>query len=154
MSFGLANLLDLDIYSRRISFFYRGKEKITSRFGFFLTILYIIISISIFLYYFFRTISREDVTASDSNIFTDDIPSIKINTEIFNLAFGLERPTGISRFIDETIYYPEAYYIENITQDAKNNISALLIQEGEFNQITEGLTIYVKRHLKIFVFEF
>ena len=28
--------------------------------------------------------------------------------------------------------------------DAKNNISALLIQEGEFNQITEGLTIYVK----------
>ncbi len=28
--------------------------------------------------------------------------------------------------------------------DAKNNISALLIQEGEFNQITDGLTIYVK----------
>ena len=124
MSFGLANLLDLDIYSRRISFFYRGKEKITSRFGFFLTILYIIISISIFLYYFFRTISREDVTASDSNIFTDDIPSIKINSEIFNLAFGLERPTGISRFIDETIYYPEAYYIENIKKNGNfvNNL--------------------------------
>ncbi len=28
--------------------------------------------------------------------------------------------------------------------DAQNDISALLIQEGEFNQITEGLTIYVK----------
>ena len=28
--------------------------------------------------------------------------------------------------------------------DSKNNISALLIQEGEFNQITEGLTIYVR----------
>ena len=28
--------------------------------------------------------------------------------------------------------------------DAKNNISAILIQEGEFNQVTYGLTIYVK----------
>ena len=28
--------------------------------------------------------------------------------------------------------------------DSENDISALLIQEGEFNQITEGLTIYVK----------
>ena len=28
--------------------------------------------------------------------------------------------------------------------DAKNNVSALLIQEGEFNQVTLGLTIYVR----------
>ncbi len=28
--------------------------------------------------------------------------------------------------------------------DSENDISALLIQEGEFNQITDGLTIYVK----------
>ncbi|MBR1544373.1 MAG: LPS export ABC transporter permease LptF [Alphaproteobacteria bacterium] len=28
--------------------------------------------------------------------------------------------------------------------DSQNDISAILIQEGEFNQITEGLTIYVK----------
>ncbi len=28
--------------------------------------------------------------------------------------------------------------------DANNDISALLIQEGEFNQITDGLTLYVK----------
>ena len=111
MSLGFANILDLDIYSRRISFFYKGKEKITSKFGFVLTVLYIIISIAIFLYYFIRTILREDVTASDSTIFSNEIPSIKIDSEIFNLAFGLEHPTKITRFIDETIYYPEAYYI-------------------------------------------
>ena len=117
MPFGFKNILDLDIYSRRISFFYRGKEKITSRFGFVLTLLYIIISFVIFFYYFFRTISRKDVTASDSTIYTDNIPSININHELFNLAFGLEHPTKISRFIDETIYYPKVYYYENVKQN-------------------------------------
>ena len=82
MSFGFSNFLDLDIYSRRISFFYKDKEKVISRFGFFLTILYIVISITIFLYYFIRTISRIDVTASDATIFTDTVPQIKINPEI------------------------------------------------------------------------
>ena len=117
MSFGILNIFDLDIYSRRISFFYHGKEKITSRFGYILTLLYIVISFIIFFYYFFRTISRIDVTASDSTIYTDIIPSININSEIFNLAFGLEHPAIISRFIDETIYYPKVYYYENIKQN-------------------------------------
>ena len=117
MPFGFKNILDLDIYSRRISFFYRGKEKITSKFGFVLTLLYIIISFIIFFYYFFRTISRKDVTASDSTIYTDDIPSININQELFNIAFGLEHPQKISRFIDETIYYPKVYYYENVKQN-------------------------------------
>ena len=117
MTFGVENIFDLDIYSRRISFFFRGKEKIGSQFGFFLTILYIIISIALFLNYFIRTISRENVTASDSTIFTDTLPSIQINPEIFNLAFGLEHPIKISRFIDETIYYPKAVYYENVKQN-------------------------------------
>ena len=117
MPFRLTNLLDLDIYSRRISFFYRGKEKITSRFGFFLTLLYIIFSIALFLFYFIRTISRKDVTAYDTTIYTDTVPSIKINSEIFNLAFGLEHPFKLSRFMDETIYYPRVYYIENIKKN-------------------------------------
>ena len=117
MPFGFKNILDLDIYSRRISFFYRGKEKITSKFGFVLTLLYIIISFIIFFYYFFRTISRKDVTASDSTIYTDDIPSININQELFNIAFGLEHPQKISRFIDESIYYPKVYYYENVKQN-------------------------------------
>ena len=117
MPFGFKNILDLDIYSRRISFFYRGKEKVASEFGFVLTLLYIIISFIIFFYYFFRTISRKDVTASDSTIYTDDIPSININQELFNIAFGLEHPQKISRFIDETIYYPKVYYYENVKQN-------------------------------------
>ena len=117
MTLGVDSIFDLDIYSRRISFFFRGKEKISSKFGFFLTSLYIIISIVLFLNYFIRTISRENVTSSDSTIFTDSLPSIQLNPELFNLAFGLEHPTKISRFIDETIYYPKAVYYENVKQN-------------------------------------
>ena len=62
------NLLDFDIYSRRISFFYKNKEKLGSFFGFLLTTLYIITSIIIFFFYFIKALKREEVTASDSTI--------------------------------------------------------------------------------------
>ena len=134
------NILDLDIYSRRISFFYGGKEKISSKFGFFLTSLYIVISIVLFLNYFIRTISREEVTASDSTIHPDTIPSININEDIFNLAFGLEHPSTFSRFIDETIYYPKISYIEKIKKNGifvnklKINVEAEKCKNSKFGQ--------------------
>ena len=139
MPFGISNILGLDIYSRRISFFYRGKEKITSPFGLFLTLLYITISLAIFFYYLIRTLSRSDVTASDSTIYTNDIPSMNINPEIFNLAFGLEHPTKISRFIDETIYYPKVYYIENIKENGNFvNILTKEIKAEKCGNLLEG----------------
>ena len=95
------SLLDFDIYSRRISFFYKNKEKIGSSLGIFLTILYAVISITLFLFYFIRTIRKDEVTASDSTIYPTAIPSIDINNNIFYLAFGLEHPTKFFRFIDE-----------------------------------------------------
>ena len=134
------NILDLDIYSRRISFFYGGKEKISSKFGFFLTSLYIVISIVLFLNYFIRTISREEVTASDSTTHPDTIPSIDINQDIFNLAFGLEHPSTFSRFIDETIYYPKISYIEKIKKNGifvnklKINVEAEKCKNSKFGQ--------------------
>lgn len=139
------NILDLDIYSRRISFFYGGKEKISSKFGFFLTSLYIVISIVLFLNYFIRTISREEVTASDSTIHPDTIPSININEDIFNLAFGLEHPSTFSRFIDETIYYPKISYIEKIKKNGifvnklKLNVEAEKCKNSKFGQNFQNL---------------
>ena len=89
-----------------------------------MTLLYVVISLALFLNYFIRTISHEDVTASDSTIYTNEIPFFEINPEIFNLAFGVEHPKLMSRFIDESIYYPKAYYIKNVKQNGvfKNQI--------------------------------
>ena len=110
------SLLDFDIYSRRISFFYNNKEKIGSSLGFMLTILYAMISIILFLYYFIKFIKREEVTASDSTIYPTNFPSIDINNEIFYLAFGLEHPNKLIRYIDERIYYPEIVFVQRIKE--------------------------------------
>ena len=106
------NFLDFDIYSRRISFFYKNKEKIGSSLGIVLTFLYAMISITLFLYYFIRTIRKDEVTPSDSTIYPSTIPSFDINKNTFYLAFGLEHPTKFIRFIDEKIYYPEVLFVQ------------------------------------------
>ena len=126
------NYLDFDIYSRRISFFYKNKEKMGSLFGFILTILYAIISTIIFLFYFIRTIKRVEASSSTSTIYPAGIPSLNINNNIFNFAFGLEHPTTLRRFIDETIYYPQVLYIEKIKEN------------GEFINQTETILDFEK----------
>ena len=111
------NYLDFDIYSRRISFFYNNKEKFGSPFGFILTISYITFSLSIFLFYFMKTVKREQVTFAGSEIYSKEIPSININKDIFYISFGLIDANKSSRFIDERVYYPEVLYIEKIKNE-------------------------------------
>ena len=116
--------LDFDIYSRRLSFFYKNKEKLGSTFGFILTVLYIIISFILFLVYFINTIRRKEFTAADSTIYPIEIPSIELNNNLFYLAFGLEHPTSLTRYIDERIYYPKVFYIEKYKVDGEFKTSS------------------------------
>ena len=111
--------LDFDIYSQRISFFYKNKEKIGSNFGFILTVFYAMISMILFLIYFIKTINREEITASDTTIYPSTFPLFDINKDSFYLAFGLVHPTKLIRFIDESIYYPEVLFIEKIRQNGQ-----------------------------------
>ena len=113
------SFLDFDIYSRRISFFFQSKEKLGSTFGFILTLLYVLLSIILFLIYFIKTVNREEVTASDSTIYPEGIPAIEINRDKLYLAFGLENPNKMTRFIDERIYYPEVLFIERIKENGE-----------------------------------
>ena len=113
------SLLDFDIYSRRISFFYQSKEKLGSTFGFILTLLYVVLSIILFFIYFIKTVKREEVTASDSTIYPEGIPAIEINRDRLYLAFGLEHPTKMTRFIDERIYYPEVRFVERVKENGE-----------------------------------
>lgn len=105
------NIFDLDIYSRRISFFYNTKEKMGSIFGFILTILYIISTIILFLFYSIKIINRKEVKTHDSTMYAQGLPSININPNSLYFAFGLEDPKSLSRYIDETIYFPIIYFI-------------------------------------------
>ena len=71
-----------------------------------------ILYITIFSYKLYRMTRREDITFYDSYSNTDEMPVIKITPENFTLVFTLLDEDG-EPFIDDTIYYPEAYFFDN-----------------------------------------
>lgn len=106
------NIYDFDLYSKRISFFYNKRDKVGTVFGLLLTFLYIIVTLVLFIYYLVKTIKRTDVKSQESTVYSQGLPSIDINRKLFYFAFGLENPISLSRFIDERIYYPKVYFIQ------------------------------------------
>ena len=98
------SILDYDIYSKRIGFYFENKEKIGSYFGLILTTIYILILLIIFFIYLIRTIQRKEIKVYDSTIFSQEIPIIEVDPNLIYFAFGLEDPMTSNRFIDETIY--------------------------------------------------
>ena len=106
---------DFDIFSKSIGFFYHDKDKIGSIIGFIFTIIYIIISLSLFLFYTITTIRKRGMKVHDSLLFQKEAPEIEINSNTFYFAFGVENyENGYTRFIDESIYYPKVEYINKI----------------------------------------
>ena len=107
-------LFNFDMYSKRTSFFFNNQEKITSNFGFFLTLVYIISSIVLFIYQIIIAIRRNELKVYDSTIHAQEMPSITVNSDQFYFAFGLEDPTTSNRFIDNSIYIPKIVYIDKV----------------------------------------
>ena len=108
------NLVNFDIYSKRISFFFNNNEKIGTIFGFIYTIMYILISLAIFINYLVYAVKRKNAKIYDSTSYSKNIPEININPNILYFAFGLENPKTSNRFIDESIYYPRIFFLEKI----------------------------------------
>ena len=105
---------NIDMYSKKIGFFYNGHEKISSFFGLFLTLAYIIVSMILFIYEIIKTIQREELKVYDSTIYGTEMPSIDINSDKFYFAFGLEDPSTSSRFIDGRIYIPRIVFVDKV----------------------------------------
>ena len=106
------DIFDFDIYSKGISFFYNKRDRIGTFFGLFLTFLYVIAIIILFSYYLSKAINRSDVKSQESTIYSQGLPSINVNPKLFYFAFGLKKAVSFSRFIDERIYYPKVYFIQ------------------------------------------
>ena len=117
-------IYDLDMYSNRIGFFSNNRERIGSNFGLFLTLIYILASLVIFIIYSIDTIGRKEMRVYDSNVYSNTTPSIEINSNDVNFAFGLEDPISSNKYIDPSIYYPEIVFIDRI----KN-------EDGEFKTV-------------------
>ena len=105
------NISDFDIFAKRLGLYHNRKEKIGSFFGFSLTVIYILISLLIFIYYTISTIKGKDLQVHDSTEYSKDIPYINLNnSNLLYFAFGVENSVFASRFVDETIYTVRAVY--------------------------------------------
>ena len=103
-------LQDIDLFSRKLELYYNGKPEKTSRIGTFFTVIYISIFLTIFLYKFIKVFEKHNGTFYVTYTFEKEPPSIKLSNENFYGGFALENPETYDEFIDETIYYPKAYY--------------------------------------------
>jgi hypothetical protein len=108
------NYLFFDMYSKRAGFFFNNNEKIGSLFGLFLSFVYIIISIIMIINHLILVIQRKEVKVYDTTLHTQEMPSMKIDSNNLYFAFGVEDPINSLRFIDETIYYPQILFIDRI----------------------------------------
>ena len=101
---------DFDMYGRKLKLYYNGKARKTSCIGTFFTILYMSIFLAFFIYKVKRVMNKKDGTFYDTYAFTERPPSIKLSNENFYGGFGLEDPETYDTFVDETIYFPKAYF--------------------------------------------
>ena len=102
---------DFDIFAKNLGLFYNGSEKIGSAFGLTLSIIYILASLFIFIYYTISILRKEDLQVNDSTEYSEDVPYINLNnSDLFYFAFGVENAENASRFVDETIYRARAVY--------------------------------------------
>ena len=103
---------NIDIYSKKICFYYKNKERIGSYFGYFLTLLYICTSLILFIYHIIKTFQRSEVKVYDTTVYSKEMPFIDIDINKLYFAFALEDPKTTSRFIDESIYTAQVAYID------------------------------------------
>ena len=106
---------EIDFFGKLPEFYIKGKPKQVTITGRIFTVIFIILYIIFFGYKLYRMSQRVDITFYDSYSNTEEMPSIKINNENFYLMFSIYDDSG-SPFIEESVYYPAAYFIDEETE--------------------------------------
>ena len=101
---------DFDMFGREAKLYYKGKEKKTTYIGNYLSVLYLIFYISILIYKLIKMLKKVDVVFYDTYTYEERTPSINLSADNFYGGFGLENPDTYEPFINETIYFPKAYF--------------------------------------------
>jgi hypothetical protein len=113
------NYSSIDMYSKKIGFFFNKNEKIGSLFGLFLTMLYIFLSLILFIQQIIKTIQRREIKVYDTTIYSQEMPFIDVDINKLYFSFALEHPKTADRFIDESIYTAKLAFIEQKKQNEK-----------------------------------
>ena len=111
----------IDLFGKEAELYYKGKSKRTSCPGIFFTIFYVSMYIAFFIYKVVRMLKKDDVTFYDTYAFTGEPPNIKLTKEKFYGGFALGNPLTLQTFVDDSIYYVEAYYRKGIKEGSTWN---------------------------------
>ena len=105
---------DMDLFSKEIDLYYKGKAKKTSLIGRIFTFIYISIYIAIFIYKIIRMAKKKDVTFYDTTSFNGEIPSIDISNNIFYTTISLIHPGTQLPYYDPTVYDISVVYYSQV----------------------------------------
>ena len=108
---------EIDFYGKQPEFYYKGKPKKVTWIGRIFTIIYIIIYLIFFVFKLYRMSKRIDITFFDTYSDEENVPSINVTNENFYVAFTIFDGSTGQPFIDETIYYALAYFIDDETKE-------------------------------------
>jgi len=103
-------LKNFDMFDKPINLYYKGNQTNNTYLGSLMTITYVLIYFLFFLYKVINMFKRTDVMFYDTYAYIDEPQTINITNDIFYTGFALEDPSTYDPFIDETIYYPKAYF--------------------------------------------
>ena len=101
---------DFDLFGKEAELYYKGRSKRTTKIGLAFTFIYIAMYIAFFIYKVIRMLQKVDVTFYDSYAFTGEPPNIQLTKEKFYGGFALGNPLTLQTFVDDSIYYVQAYY--------------------------------------------
>ena len=109
-NFNCKSLEDLDLFSKTPELYYKGKSQKSALIGRIFTVIYAVAYAAFFMYKVIRMYLKIDITFFQTETFTGEIPSLKLNNDLFYGAFALQDQQTGKTFIDETIYYPVAIF--------------------------------------------
>ena len=100
----LKRIKNLDLFGREPNLYYKSNPRKSSWFGLFLTILYILMYITFFVYKIVRMVEKLDVTFYESFGFDGNIPSVVISPETFGGGIGIKDPSTGQVYVNDSIY--------------------------------------------------
>ena len=103
-------LKDIDMFGKEPELYYKSRPKKTSWIGRILSFLFVLVYFAFFLYKLIRMLKKVDVTFYDTFTYADKPPAVSLTHNNFYIAFALEDPITYNPFVDESVYYPKAYF--------------------------------------------
>ena len=103
-------LKEVDMFGKEPELYYKGRPKKTSWIGRILSILFVVIYFAFFIYKLIRMLQKKDVTFYDRFTYAEKPSKVRITNENFYGGFAIEDPNTYDAFIDESIYFPKAFF--------------------------------------------